>query len=148
MYDPHAFLGRDPAELGELYLTGAEINGQVQTSKKVESKQTINACARRQRVAQHREAPTVLPQCQDPLEDDARRVLDPASSGHLEPVWNQRRIVAHGNEQPHIHHRARGSCIEGQLEHAASARSPQFSPDDDQAALRVEGETRSTIAVS
>lgn len=84
----------------------------------------------------------------DPVQDDARRKRDPASSSHLHAVWRQGRIVTDCNQHSDVHQRARRSSVEGQPEHGAAAGPPQLRLNRDQALLRVEGETHSTMAVS
>ena len=53
-----------PVSSIESYLTSPKINGQVQTAKEVESKQTVDTCAGRQRVAEHWKIRALLPKAE------------------------------------------------------------------------------------
>jgi hypothetical protein len=99
-------------------------------------------------VAEHRKAQSFLAQSANPLQDDARCKLDPASGGDLDPRPSRRRIVTNGYEHSNVDQRAGGSGIQGQLENAAAAWPPQFRTYDDRAPTRIENEIHNTIAVS
>lgn len=118
------------------------------TRRKSRPQEAIDARAWRQRVTEHRKAHPFLAQCADPLQDDARRELDPASRSDLDPLRSHRRIVTNSYEHPNVDQSTRSSRVQGQLENAAAARSPQFRLYNDQAPTRIENEIHNTIAVS
>lgn len=100
--------------LSEMQLTGTKINGQAESSKKVQPQQSIHPRTRRQGMTEHRKSEALLPEGGQPLQFDARRKLNSASGGNLDPVRCQRRIVSNSHQHRNVHQGAGGSGIDGQ----------------------------------
>lgn len=117
-------------------------------SQSGQPEETIHVRARRQCVREYRKPLALAAQRTDPLQDNLRGELHTTSCSDLNPIRGQGRIVAYRHEHANVNQCARGSRIEGQLEDATTARSPQFRTHNDGATRRIENKTHNTIAVS